>query len=200
MDLWLYPLLERVDSYWGSRDRTFTREFTAGRPDLLVIHSGSTSNWTAEYLSNPVTKEPNKGRLCKDGKRRIVAAAHICFYEGRVEKLHPEVAWPAVSNTFVQTAPLNLDIPGAGGSMCQGRRDVNRRAIHIELPAAPEDPLVIKALFQLVLGPLKTRCPNLRFWTAHRTIDPENKTDPVPGTGFDKSWLDGFELEFAPRK
>lgn len=201
--------LEFLPSMWGEEILRFAPSFSKP-PDLVVVHSGSVANWIAEYLNNPVcpldhkavswdaTKAADGCRLV-DGTWYRVAAAHLCWYEGKTGKLKPGVTPPRHPNTFVQQASLRRSVPGAGGSVCQNRGGVNGRAIHIELPASPKDQALVRQAFRAVLSNLCDTLPSLRYWTTHKTIDPKHKSDPVKGTGFTARWMDGFGLEFAGR-
>ena len=193
------PELERLDAYWGEVDTSWAPLFTEP-PDLLVIHSGSLANWVAEFLSNPTCGPPD-GHVCADGVRRRVAAAHISYYEGRLDKLRPGVVAPKVDHCFVQQASLLRSVPGAGGSVCQGRGKVNARSLHIELPAAPRSVSEVRGQFSVVLALLTERdCPSLRYWTTHREADPKNRRDPVAGTGWSSAWMQGSGLIWASRR
>lgn len=194
--------LERLEAYWACADQTFAPPFKAGMPDLLIIHSAETRNCPAEYLHNPIAEKPKpgqapKGRLCPDGKRRMVAAAHLCYYDDywKMVPLRKGCTKPSQGGQFVQCAPLDRECPGAGGSVFQGLRTANRRAIHLELPAA----LNVRDQFEALLDKLLVAAPTLRFYSTHKEGDPHNKRDPVPGTGWTKDWMGKSRLIWAPR-
>lgn len=182
------PGLPWVPSFWGARDLRFARPFVKP-PDLLIMHSGASANWVAEYLSNPVCtaahivniydKAPDGCRLV-DGVWYRVAAAHVCWYDCRAGKLYPSIKPPERAG-FVNTARLDYSVPGATG--------YNDRAIHVELPAAR----VVRDEFAQVIWGLQLCVPTLRFWARHSDLQ-ESKRDPVPGSGFSEDWLDGSGL------
>ena len=197
------PGMEWLPSLWGEVDLRFAPPFREP-PDLLVMHSAARANWVAEYLSNPrchADHVPTAGDATKatDGCRLVdghwyrVAAAHICWYDGREDKLRPGVRAPSAPG-FVMTASLTRSVPGAGGSVCQGRGGVNARAIHIELPAAR----AVREELGPVLVALVEAVPSLRWWTTHKEIRP-GKSDPVRGSGFSARWMDWARLQWAGR-
>jgi len=203
--------LEYLASFWGDVDTRYAPLFTK-QPDLLVVHSASLANWVAEYLSNPVAETPKSNEIdikdknrATNGRRRVngvwyrVAAAHICFYEGKTNKLRAGVVPPLQDNVFVQQASLKRTTPGAGGSVCQGRGGVNARAYHLELPAKPKDTNLIKISFRDIVSLLVDTIPSLKYWTTHKEIDPSHKRDPILSTGFTVRWMDGLGLQWAAR-
>jgi hypothetical protein len=200
---------EWLSSLWGETITRFTSKFVE-EPDLLVIHSASTANWVAEYLSNPTCdkdhiptgSDPYKatdGCRLIDGIWYRVAAAHFSWYAGNIRKLRPG-KWPKHVDRFVQQASLRRGVPGAGGSVCQGRGGVNYRSLHVELPAAPREPELVRGLFVELVADLREAVPGLKFWTTHQIIDPKRRRDPVLGSGFTPRWLDGSGLELARRE
>lgn len=185
--------LERLPAYFGVDDQRWAAPFRRA-PDLLAVHSAAEGNWPAEFLHDPQCKPP-KGRVCKDGVRRTVAAAHVSWYEGRTNKLRRGVEPPSHGGQFVQQTPLDHEAPGAGGSRCQGLSGVNARAVHVELPAR----LVVRSEWDALMALLLPALPSLRYWTMHRVIDPANKRDPVAGSGFEAGWMAGTGLVYAGR-
>lgn len=209
-----------VPSYWGARDLRFAPEF-ADPPELLVVHSGSVGAWVAEYLSDPIAETPrsteifktdskratNGRRLCDDGFWRRVAAAHFCWYYGVESKLYPTLRLgqsegpPPKVHGFVQTASLRREVPGAGGSVCMGRKKwVNAHALHLELPGPALG--LTRSDYQLscwrvLLRNLRDSEALPRLWTRHSDID-LGKRDPGPG--FLVEWMDGFGTKWVGRE
>jgi len=195
------PWIPWLPAYWGESARLFKHP-----PDLAVVHSGSVAAWVAEYLSNPVCRRP-KGcppgirrwrgaRLCRDGEWRRVAAAHLCWYEGRINKVLPGLHLPPQGyEGFVQQVSLRRQAWGAGGSRFLGRGAVNARAIHIELPGpadAHERPDVQREALRGLLLDLRDCLPSLKYLTAHQWID-KRKRDPGPAV--DAGWFAGLGFE-----
>jgi hypothetical protein len=199
-------LPDRLDGYeflpawFGSDgpDPMFATLFTIA-PDILVIHSGSAGNWVAEYLHLPERKPPGTPRThkCWDNTWRFVSAAHFAFFEGNPTKhpLRPRFVAPAPM-TFVQISSLQREAPHVGGSICLGDPHPNHRSYGIEIPAA----FAARDLFVAWLNDFCSAVPSIDKWTMHKVIDPQNKFDPVPGTHFDPSWMDGHGLKFVGRQ
>jgi hypothetical protein len=192
---WL-PGLERLPAYFGSDgpEPMYCPLFTRA-PELLVIHSGSAGNWVAEYLENPELVRRGIGHQCGDGTWRKVSAAHIGFYQGQTKKLRPGTVPPKTPMRFVQLSRLRNEVPHVGGSVCLGDKHPNRWSIGVELPATSNT----HDLFEALLDELLTEVPYLDKWTMHKTIDPQRKRDPVSGSHFSPSWMDGRGLKFVGR-
>lgn len=75
-----------------------------------------------------------------------------------------------------------------------GDKHPNMRSVGIELPAAHNS----HGMFQELLNAILVALPSMKFWTEHRLID-ARKRDPVAGTGFKESWMDGGGLVLVGR-
>lgn len=185
------PGLFWLPAYWAEVETRWAPMFKTP-PDLVVMHSASTGNWPAECLNNA------------PAFLTAPAAAHISWYQGLEHYVMSGCELPPAKWCFVQQASLRRAVPGAGGSMCQGRGgpgEVNGRSIHIELPARPPNPQEVKAATIRLLDDLVVALPSLRYWTTHKEIDPRRqvwrdgkrktvgKLDPVKRSGFDWSWM-----------